>query len=149
MLLDTRKEIKKMKLREIITQLMESISNGVEESKYQEIKEQIIKLVPYAEYEEEVVMFDLKTILKIINEGFYYYTGSWVYYHSGDELKIDMVDQSFKYIELNDYDDDTHLWYEETFPFEDFGKRYFLTKQEAEEYAKEHIGQRYPKWDAR
>jgi hypothetical protein len=138
-----------MKLREIITQLMESISNGVEESKYQEIKEQIIKLVPYAEYEEEVVMFDLKTILKIINEGFYYYTGGWVYYHSGDELKIDMVDQSFKYIELNDYDDDAHLWYEETFPFEDFGKRYFLTKEECENYAKEHIGQRYPKWDAR
>ena len=139
-----------MKLREIITDLMTIISNGVKKDKYQEIKDKVTELVPYAEYEEEVVMYDLQTLLKIANEGIWFYNGSGVMSRAGEELKIDLVDQSFQYIELNDYDEDIDVWYKETFPFEDFGKRYFLTKEEAEKYALEHRGERdFPKWDSR
>lgn len=139
-----------MKLRDIITDLMTIIGNGVESEKYQEIKAKLNELVPYAEYEEEVVMWDLATLLKIANEGIWFYNGSYVIGRSGEELKIDLVDQSFQYIELNDYDEDCDLWYKETFPFEDLGKTYFLTKEEADKFASEHRGIRgIPKYDAR
>ena len=52
------------KIREIITELNVAISNGIEKNKYEELKEKIKELLPYADL-EETYGIDLITLNKI------------------------------------------------------------------------------------
>ena len=74
-------------------------------------------------------------IKKIATEGFYAIGTTYpqIGYYGDEEILVDYYNERFVYQELNEkpYEDEC-AWYEKSFDFADFGKWYFLTKEEAE-----------------
>ena len=97
-----------MNINEIIAQLMTIISNGVEESKYQEIKAKLKELLPYADKERAFELIKKYRIdPKYIDHNTYedYYEDMWNTYRpidSNDEYQLNkhiMCKAEYEFVE--------------------------------------------------
>lgn len=113
-----------MKIREIITRLNIAISNSIEKEKYDELKDIIKDLIPYAELEEELGI-DLITLFKAMKNGIWIKrTNKFgeVFY---DREEVSSFSFYFKEIYV-----EHECEYQYPYALKDYGVTWALTKEE-------------------